>query len=169
MSKKSFKVVLNSYDTTSYTGIQTNASYFVDLKNVLRDPEDLNKSWYMTFCLKSISAATGSNAINPNKLFSLTLNLGNAINTYQYKNSSPFVGLLNINNDFTAYTTTACPTFFDTKDSDNKPMFVDNLKSITNIRLTINDVTNSAIHDATNAKEASNRYLCILTFEEAHN
>lgn len=167
MSKKSFKVVLNSYDTSSYTGIQTNASYFVDLKTVLRDPEDYDKSWYMTFCLKSVSALTGNNLINPNKLFTLTLSLGQFVNAYQYQNTRPSVGILNITNDFTAYTSTACPTFFDTKDSDNKPVFIDNLKNLTNINLTINDITNGTIHDASNIYMTSNRYVCILTFEEA--
>jgi hypothetical protein len=168
MSKKSFKIVLNSYDTTSYAGIQTNASYFVDLKNVLRDPEDFKKAWNMTYCLKSVSAASSSNQITPTKVFSLSINLGNAVNVLQYKNSQPYVGLLNVNNDFTAYTSTACPTFFDTKESDNKPIFIDDLKNVNFINLTINDVTNAVIHDAANAYTASNRYVCILTFEEAH-
>lgn len=167
MSKKSFKVVLNSYDTASYSGIQTNASYFIDLKTVLRDPEDFNKSWYMTFALKSISALTANNLINPTKLYTLTLSLGQFINTFQYKTSRPAVGILNINNDFTAYTSTACPTFFDTKESDNKSVFIDNLKNVTNINLIINDVTNGTIHDALNFGMNANRYICILTFEEA--
>jgi hypothetical protein len=168
MSKKSFKIVLNSYDTTSYTGIQTNASYFVDLKNVLRDPQDYEKSWYMTFSLKSVSASSSSNQITPTKLFGLSLNFGTALNVYQYKTSQPYTGILSVNNDFTAYTSTACPTFFDTKDSDNKPLFIDNLKNITNINFTINDITNGTIHDSINLYMTSNRYICILTFEEAH-
>ena len=167
MSKKSFKVVLNSYDTSSYTGIQTNASYFVDLKQVLRDPEDYNKSWYMTYSLKSVSASASNNQITPTKIFSLTLSLGKAINVYQFRNSQPFVGLLTVNNDFTAYTSTACPTFFDTKETDNKPIFIDELKNVTNVNLTINDVTNGTIHDPINIYMTSNRYVCILTFEEA--
>jgi len=167
MSKKSFKVVLNSYDTSNFTGVVTNASYYVDLKTVLRDPKDYEKSWYMTYCLKSISASAGTSGINPTKLYGLTINLGKGINTVQNKTALPLVGILNINNDFTAYTSTACPTFFDTKDSDNKPTFIDNLKNITNIQVIINDITNGVIHDALGTNANSNKYICILTFEEA--
>lgn len=176
MSKKSFKVVLNSNDFNSYSGSLTNASFYIDLKQILHDPNDFNKAWNMSFSLKSVSASTSNSGLTSTRLYGIRLDLNKETNIYQNisKWSPKLSGLLSFNNDFTAYTSTACNYFWDSKESDNKPIFIDNLQNINYVNLTIYDLytvlatpTYYSIVDSSGTKETYLRYVCILTFEEA--
>ena len=55
--KKIFKVNLVSSDTTSWAGSLYNASYFVDMKTIVRDIEDYKKAYKMTFSFKGLEDA----------------------------------------------------------------------------------------------------------------
>ena len=46
-SIKSFKIVLDPNDITSYTGTGYNNNYNIDLTRIIRNKEDYNKNYYM--------------------------------------------------------------------------------------------------------------------------
>ena len=46
-NKKTFKILLNSYVTSSFTGGQFNARYYVDLTDVISNDADFDKSYYV--------------------------------------------------------------------------------------------------------------------------
>lgn len=167
-AKKTYKVLLDSNDTTSFTGTQFNASYFVDLKQIIFNDEDFDKCYEMTCRFVSRSGDPATTLLNMTSTYTLHIDLGKGISTYQYKRIKPISSVLSVMNDFTAYTSTVCPTYWDTKDSDNAPSLIPNLRGITSIGLnvvqssnntTFNNANNSTINTAT-------KYICVLTFRE---
>ena len=53
--KKSFKVVLDSNTTASYSGPQFDARFTVDLNQIIREPWRMKKSYLMTFFILEAS------------------------------------------------------------------------------------------------------------------
>ncbi len=49
-AKKSFKIVLDSNNTDSWTGSLYKANYYLDLTQIIQNNDDFFKSYYM-FCL----------------------------------------------------------------------------------------------------------------------
>jgi hypothetical protein len=81
--KTNFKVVLNSYDTASWTGpSKFNATYYLDLKRILYKDAYYDKSYNLTFQLSttSNSVITNSKIYSPfysstNITYSLSVNV----------------------------------------------------------------------------------------------
>ena len=80
MSIKSFKIVLDSADDTSFTGDEYNANYYIDLSRVIRNKEDYDKSYYMYCTFISTTDTAASQSISSTLLYTLTLNLSNKFN-----------------------------------------------------------------------------------------
>lgn len=160
---KIFKIALNSDDTNAWFGSsKMDALYSIDLKKVLPDPTDYDKEYEVSFTFKSMSATSASSGLTMTSLYALCLEFGKGYTTFENRFNRNYVGLLTLNNDFTAYTSTACNIYFDTKESDNAPIYLSNVKDLYNIRLSvITTNNNSVIADATNL-----RYSCILTFKQ---
>ena len=166
--KRVFKIYLDSNKTTSFSGIQFDATYIVDLTKVLTVDADFDKTYNMSFAFRSRSGNAATTGLTMNDVYSLNLELGKGFNTYTANMNRNAVGIIPINNDFTAYTSTACPSFWDAKDSDNAPITVKNVRNVNTIRLTVVNTTTDAIFNAINDNtiNTNTKYVCILTFTE---
>lgn len=86
--KTNFKVVLNSYDTNSWTGASKfNANYYLDLKRILSKDEYYDKSYKMSFQLCSTSSAVITNG----SIYSAVIQLSNGNankQIYQYNQTA---------------------------------------------------------------------------------
>jgi hypothetical protein len=158
MSKKSFKIVLDSTSFDSFTGgTYTNANYFVDLTRVIREPEDYKKTYYMYCTFASdidTSAATGIVSTN---MYTLSFNLSNKVNNiYQYKNNSLYSFILPVQVNPSDNGAGSPHVGFFLQDKDQRPIFINDLLNVTNI--TINVLQNGSFCTATAF------YVCILTF-----
>lgn len=160
MEKKSFKIVLDSSNTNSFIGTQYNANYYVDLSQVIRKSEDYNKSYYIycTFIsLTNTSAVVNISTIN---LYTLTLNISNKNNNiYQYFNNNLYSFILPVQVNPSDNGVGGPHVGFFLKDSEQRPLFIENINNITNINLSVlqNGDPTTAIAD----------YVCILTFVQA--
>ena len=67
----------------------------------------------------------------------LCIDLNKGFNVYYYPQNKNVVGILPVTNDFTTYTSTICPTYWDCKSSDNESVLVRDLTGVTSIRLTV--------------------------------
>ncbi len=65
-NKRTFKIFLDSFNTASFTGTQFNASYYVDLKTVISNDEDFDKSYYVYFSFRTIANTQTNNNIASN-------------------------------------------------------------------------------------------------------
>ena len=158
MSKKSFKIVLDSADDKSFTGDEYNANYYIDLTRIIRNKEDYDKSYYMycTFISTTDSAATS--VISSTLLYTLVLNLSNKFNNiYQYTNNNLINFILPVQVNLSDNGAGAPHVGFFLQDKDQRPIFIDNLNNINNINLKV--LQNGAL------TLALNYYVCILTFE----
>lgn len=166
--KKIFKVVLDSNDANSYSGSQFDATFPVDFNQIVFDAEDLDKCYEMTVRFVSRSGDPATTLLNMQSTYSLNINLGKGVATYQNRKGRPICAVLSLMNDFTAYTSTVAPTYIDTKDTDNAPSLVPNLRNITSIGLNvIINSTGATFNNANNATINTNtKYICVLTFKE---
>jgi hypothetical protein len=161
---KIFKIALVSDDTSSWTGLQMDAMYTIDLKKIISDPDAYDKPYEVSFTFKSISATATNSGVDMTKLYALCLEFGKGFTTYQNRSKKNYAGLLTINNDFTVYTSTACNVYFDTKESDNAPIYLNNIKNLDTIRVNVvNTSDNTTLLDA---NKAYLKYVCILTFKQ---
>jgi hypothetical protein len=160
---KSFKIALVSDNTASWTGLnKMDASYNIDIKKVFPDPKDYDRPYEVSFAFRSMSAATASNGLSMVNLYALCLDFRKGFTTLENRLNRNYAGILNLNNDFTAYTSTACNIFFDTKETENAPLYIPNIRELNNIGLSVINVsTNAPVTDNANLK-----YVCVLTFKQ---
>jgi hypothetical protein len=160
---KSFKIALVSDDISSWSGpSKIDATYNIDIKKVFPDPKDYDKPYEVTFTFRSMSASNSVNGLSMGNLYALCLDFSKGYTTFENRLSRNYAGVLNLNNDFTVYTSTACNIFFDTKETENAPLYLPNIRNINNIRLSvINVATNEPLTD-----NAFLKYVCILTFKQ---
>ena len=164
--KKSFKVNLISSDTTSWTGpsLYRNATYTVNMRNIVRDPEDYKKSYKMTFAFKT-GASTTQSVFN-DEVFLIDLDFHKPAHITQ-NNTSTFTysGNLNGKMNITASGTyTAGGGYFDTKPKDNAPAYLQNIQDIDTISLSVYCIQ-SAQYFPPNSTGTLN-YMCVITFTE---
>jgi len=160
LGKRSYQVVLDASDSGSYVGIPYNATYSVDFKSIIFDDKALDKPYEMTFRLVSRSSTT----FNMNTVYTIEFNLaGKGPLSYQYRANRNATGILSVMNDFTTYTSTACPTYFDTKYTDNPPIYVPSLRNINFVALR---VVNTASNLVVSSTAPETNYVCILNFKE---
>ena len=165
--KKVFKIVLDSNKTSNFTGSQFDANYVVDLSKILACDNDYDKAYYLTFSFRSRSGATAGQ-LNMTTVYSLCIDLGKGFNTLSANMNRNHVGIIPINNDFTTYTATNAPAFFDAKEADNAPVLIRNVRGLTSIRLTVVNNTDDTIFNSANngTINTNTAYVCILTFTE---
>jgi hypothetical protein len=166
--KKTFKIVLDSNQTSSFTGNQFDANFTVDLTKVLTDAEDYNRPYEMTFAFRSIKGTATTTGLDQSNVHLLCIDMNKGYNVYYYPQNRNVVGILPVNNDFTAYTATICPTFWDCKSSDNDSVLIRELNGITSIRLTVLESVTGTIFNPTNngTVNTNTLYVCILTFTQ---
>lgn len=167
--KRTFKIVLDSYNTNSYTGSQFNANYYIDLRTIINDESAFDKSYdvYCEFISKSEQYT--NNSITSTNIYTLQFNFNNAPNIlYQYdplKYYSFIVPIENIN-DYSGGSQQP-HSYFKLNDNMQKPIFLQNIRNMTNINLQLyqNSVGSQIIFSP--PVPNNSKYICILTFIEA--
>jgi len=162
-NKRTFKILLDANRTDSYTGNQFNASYYVDLRNIIVNNEDFDKQYHMYCSFRSRGDHIVNNEISTNEVFLLDINLNKGINTYQYtqpyKNMS-FILPVSVSNELSA----TPQTYFYLKEIDNMPVFINNIRSINFINLNVYKASTNTLFDP--ILDYNSYYVCILTFVE---
>ena len=57
--KKTVKIVLSSWQTASWTGMQFDAFYSIDFSKIITDPADFDKAYDLSFSFRSRKTNTG--------------------------------------------------------------------------------------------------------------
>ena len=165
-----YKIILDSYDTTSYTGDQFNANYFINMNEVIKNPADLDKKYIMDVKITSVSSLSAESGFNPLALYGYNINLGQNTNGYQFNNKHfNCSGVLRFENNFFYYfsTTMAGTAIYNSHLNikvDDKDFYVDSLRNINNIRFRV-----SSFFDNTQfvlAENTKSKYNIVLTFRE---
>lgn len=166
--KRSFKVILDSYNTNSYTGTQFNANYYVDLVRLISDEEAFNKQYnvYCEFITRPDS--TTNNDINIGFNYTLSLIFNNNPNqTYQYEQSKSYSFLLPISNVYDTNVPPASHTLLRLDDNNQKPLFMQNIRNLTNIKLQVYKINAGSQAIFNPSIPDNSKYICNLTFVEA--
>lgn len=164
--KKSFKINLMSADTTSWSGasLYNHATYTVNMRSIVRDPEDYKKKYKMTFAFKT--GASTTNSLWNDEVFLIELDFRKASNIVQNdKSLFTYSGNLNGTMNITASGTySAGNGYFDTKPKDNAPAYMENIQDIDTITLSVWGIE-YARYFPPNSTGTLN-YMCIITFTE---
>jgi hypothetical protein len=177
--KRSFKIMLNSYNTDSYhplvptdtgTSATRNVAYKVDFRQVIQDPADFNKQYRMKCSFISNTASQTETGITPaTRSYSLHVDMGKSINVITYrtpKKSSFILPVITIPFGATAST---CFHNFTLNDSDQEGAIINDIRDISFIGVSILESffpgPNNIDVSFTPGSAVLN-YLCMLTFEE---
>lgn len=165
-----YKIILDSYDGESYSGDQYNANYYINMNEVIRSVEDLDKSYIMSVEITSVSAFSSESGFNPTLLYGYNIDLGKRTNAYQFNNKHlNCSGVLRFQNNTFVYvsTTAGGNTTYNTHlniKTDDTGFFVPSLRDINNIRFRVSSsFDNTQFVSADNTKS---RYNIVLTFKE---
>ena len=161
-NKRTFKILLDANRTDSYTGNQFNASYYVDLRNIIVNDEDFDKQYHMYCSFRSRAEHILNNQISSNQVYLLNIDLNKGINTYQYtqpyKNIS-FILPTMVNNE-----QILAQIYFYLKEIDNMAVYINNIRSINFINLNVYKASDNSLFIPDIGNYST--YVCILTFVE---
>jgi hypothetical protein len=165
-----YKIILDSYDTVSYEGNQYNASYFINMNEVIKQAKDLDKSYIMDIKITSMSSYSTESGFNPTILYGYNINLGKATNAYQFNNTRlNCSGNLRFENNAYLYTSTTAGgnSTYNTQlnikvDDDN--FFIPSLRNINNINFRVCSRFDNTVF--VSADDTKSRYNIVLTFRE---
>lgn len=164
--KKSFKVNLVSADTTSWDGasLYNHATYAVNMRSIVRDPEDYKKAYKMTFAFKTGASTTTS--VWNDEVFLIELDFRRGLPIAQNdKSMFTYSGCLNGKMNITASGTyTAGGGYFDTKPKDNQPAYIENIQDIDSITLSVYCIEYARYFPPNNTGTLN--YMCVITFTE---
>ncbi len=164
--KKSFKVNLISADTTSWTGtsLYNHATYPINMRSIVRDPEDYKKKYKMTFGFKSTQSTTQS--LWNDEVFLIELNFRKGLPIAQNdKSQFTYSGNLNASvylNSTGTYT--SGNGYFITKPKDNAPAYMENIQDIDNITLSVYGIEYGRYFPPNSTGTLD--YMCVITFTE---
>lgn len=161
--KKSFKINLISADTASWTGttLYNNATYRVNMRSIVRDPEDYKKTYKMTFAFKTGRHTTGGPSLFNGTILGLDLDFRKALPIEQNDQSLyTYSGIINgyILPKGTAYT--AQDTYYKSIPKDNQPVYFQDIQNIDTISVSVLNLQTGIIFSATM------NYMCVITFTE---
>jgi len=170
-----YKIVLDSYDTSSFTGTQFNATYYIDFNKFITNQEDFNKPYKLNVSITSISSYTIESELTPtNNLFYYSVDFSKQLtrNATFDKTRKPITGVLRYENNADAYisTTAGANSVYQTKQNikvDDGPFFLNNLKNINNITFQVFKGSDNSIF--TPADNTKSKYVVILTLEQVRN
>ena len=167
-----YKIILDSYDSVSYSGDQYNAHYFINMNEVIKIPADLDKKYIMDVKITSVSALSTESGFNPTILYGYNLDLGKNTNAYQFNNSHlNCSGILRFENNFYSYSsvTVGGNTTYITPLNikvDDKDFYIGTLRNINYIKFQVSSVFDNTQFVPTNV--VNSRYNIVLTFREYH-
>lgn len=160
MSKKSFKIFLDSNNTDSWTGALYRAQYYIDLNNIIQDNNDYYKSYYMYCSFISTANDLANNSITPAKVYTLHIDMAKGINVYQFKNIKTPSFLLPVQVSPSVVGGADPDTRFFLQEYDQRPVLIPNILNINSIQIQVIDTST----DSTTTSNAN--YVCVLTFVE---
>ena len=167
-----YKIVLDSYDTTSFIGTQFDASYYIDFNKIITNQEDFNKPYKLYISITSVSAcaslselSASTNVYHYSVDFSKQLKRSSNFNTTR----RPITGVLRFENNSDLYvsTTVGGDTTYQTKSNikvDDGPFFINNLNNINNITFQVFKGSDNTIF--TPGDYNKSKYIVILTLEQ---
>ena len=164
-----YKIVLDSYDTTSFTGAQYNANYYTNFNDFLLNPNHLDKAYNMYVEIISVSTYTAQSGFDPSVLYYYSIDFSKqGTHCYSYSNTKKDItGVLKFENNANVYTSSGAGTAYQTplniKVSDG-PFYINNLLNVSNITLQVFTASNNAIFSPTTADGSKSYYTVILTF-----
>lgn len=157
--KKIYKVNLVSSDTASWEGSSIyNASYFVDMKSIVRDVEDYKKAYKMTFAFKGFEDGN----ILFTEIYAVHIDMAKAVPITQYTQTNRlYTGVLNVS----TWAGRGIP-YFSTLPDDNDPTYYTNIQNIDRIGIRVFNVNaNTQYVPSTGGTSPKNVFIQI-TFEE---
>lgn len=164
--KKSFKVNLISADTASWSGtsLYNHATYPINFRSIIRDPEDYQKKYKMTFSFTT--GASTSNSVWNDAIFLIELDFKKAsVIAQNDKSVFTYNGNLNGEMNITASGTySAGNGYFSTKPRDNTPAYMENLQDIDRVTLSVYEIEYGRYFPPNSTGTLD--YMCIITFTE---
>jgi len=173
--KKNFKIWLDTNNTDSYSGLQFDARFYVDMTKLITEPWRLKSSYKMTFSFKSISSTFATSGITSTKLYKCHIDLGKGTpSMYQYNNTRTPSGIVGVSSEGVGvYVNPAAaasfdiPVYFNAKPDDNDPVFIPSLEGISVINVNLIDPTSGTFNSADNAGiNTATKYIVCLNFQE---
>ena len=156
--KKIFKVNLVSSDTTSWSGSLYNASYFVDMKTIVRDIEDYKKAYKMTFSFKGLEDAN----ILTTEIYAIHIDMAKAVPITQYNTTNRlYTGMLGQQ----AWEGRGIG-YFSTVPDDNDATYYTNIQNIDRISIRVFSVNANAQYVPATSGTTPKNYFCQICFEE---
>ena len=160
MSKKSFKIFLDSNNTNSWTGTLYRANYIIDLVQIIKNNDDLFKSYYMYCSFVSSADDIASNTITPANVYTLNIDMGKGLNVYQFRSVRTPSFILPVQVNPSVLGVGDPDTRFFLQERDQQPTYINNILNLNTIQIQV-------INTTTNTTTASNsNYVCVLTFVE---
>lgn len=165
-----YKIILDSYDSVSYSGDQYNSHYFINTNEFIKNPADLDKEYIMDVQITSVSSLATESGFNPTILYGYNLDLGKNTNAYQFNNRHfNCSGILRFENNFASYSSvtaggnTAYITPLNIK-VDDKNFYIGTLRNINYVKFQVSSTfDNTQFVSIDNTKS---RYNIVLTFSE---
>ena len=156
--KKIYKVNLVSSDTTSWTGSLYNASYFVDMKTIVKDIADYGKAYKMTFSFKGFEDAN----ILTTEIYGIHIDMGKAVPITQFHTTNRlYTGILSQ----TAWFGRGIP-YFSTLPDDNDPTYYSDIQNIDRINIRVFRINANTQYVPATSGSTPKNYFCQIAFEE---
>ena len=158
--KKIYKVNLVSSDTTSWTGTSIyNATYFVNMRSIVRDVEDYKKAYKMTFSFKGFEDGN----ILFTEIYAVHIDMAKAVPITQYTTSNRlYSGILNVSS-----WAGRGIGYFSTLPDDNDPTYYTNIQDIDRISIRVQAVNANTIYVPSTGGTAPKYTFIEIAFEEA--
>jgi len=166
-TKRRFNVVLDTYNTASFTGAQFDATFQVGLKRLVQNPEDLAKPYKITFSYYMQNGTFANTLLVATALYSLNIGMRQKNYIQNYNKPETYAG--NIQAELITQGTGFGVTRMIARPEDNPPFYVDNLTNLTEVQLTTYVNSTGIIVNPTNQSSYNNltKYFVYLHFEEA--
>jgi hypothetical protein len=156
--KKIYKVNLVSFDTTSWTGSLYNATYFVDMKKIVKDIADYDKAYKMTFSFKSFEDAN----VLTTEIYGIHIDMGKAVPITQFSTTDRlYTGILTQDAWFGRGI-----GYFSTKPDDNDATYYSDIRNIDTITIRVFRVNANLQYVPATSGITPKNYFCQICFEE---
>lgn len=165
-TKRNFNVVLDIYNTASWTGKQFNPTFQVDLKRIVQNPADLAKPYMITFSYYMQGGAFATSTLSGTALYALHIDLRRYNSIQNYNKPLTYAGNLQPQLILNAATPTQLALI--ARPIDNHEFYVDNLTNLTEIELMTVVSSTGLMFNSANTVGVNNvtKYLVFLHFEE---
>lgn len=171
--KKNYKIWLDSYNTSSFTGPQFDARFFVDFNQCIREEFRLKSSYIMTFSFLSRASTFAVGTVSTNNIYTINIDLGQGTPTmYRYASARTPSGVVRVSTEGSGvYTTTTgvcdIPVYFNAKTNENDGVFINNLIGVNNININLIQGGVGTFNGSDDATINNNtKYICCLNFQE---